>query len=370
MMPETGDLGPLGGRIRDGARLPAKQIEGETPLTFNVVIEDTQTDSQAAISAANSMIDAGVPAVVGPAASNITLQVGPQSFIPNEVVGISPSSTAPGITDLDDNGYIFRTASSDALQGPVIAQAAMDEFDESDTVSTLYLDDDYAQSLEEEFVSAFEANHEGQAVERVSFEPEQSSYATEVDTAMGVDPDFLLIVCFPRSGIQLFHDFYDNQDDESPIIVPDGLIDSEFSDDVGNPMNNVWGIVPTADGPGADAFAQLYEEEWGEEPTVFNSHAYDAAAVVMLANARAGENDGTAIRDNIREVANPPGETITVENLAEGLKMAARDEDIQYEGASSSTVFDENGDMTITPYDLVRYENGELTTLRTINFGE
>lgn len=368
LMPDTGDLGPLGGPIGDAAELPVEQLDGEVNFEFDVTRGDTQTNPEAGISEANSMVDAGIPAVVGPAASNVNLQVTRQSFIPNQVVGISPSSTAPAVTDLDDDGYIFRTAPSDALQGPVIAEVAMDEFDSPGTVSTMFLNDDYGQALEEAFVGAFEDEHGGEALERVSFEPEQTSYASQLDTAMGADPDFLWIVGFPESGVQIFRDFYDGHDDDFPIIVPDGLIDSTLPEEVGNPMNNVWGTAPAAGGPGADRFAELYENVYGREPGVFNSQAYDAAAIVILANVAAGENDGTAIRDKMAEVANPPGEVITAENLAEGIELRVEGEPIQYQGASSSCEFDGNGDMRAVSYDILRYQDGDIETLRTIDF--
>jgi len=119
LMPETGDLGSLGGPIRDGALLAAIQVnDADLNVTVNTRVEDTQTDPQAGISGANALVDAGYGAVVGPAASNVNLQVADQVFIPNGVVGISPSSTSPDVTDLDDNGYIFRTAPSRPPAGP------------------------------------------------------------------------------------------------------------------------------------------------------------------------------------------------------------------------------------------------------------
>ena len=241
----------------------------------------------------------------------------------------------------------------------------------ADTCSTLFLNDDYGQALEEEFVNAFKNEFDGEVLERVSFEPEQPSYSSVLDEAMGADPGFLWIVGFPQSGIQLFRDFYNSYDEEFPIIVPDGLIDSSLPAEVGNDMSNVWGTAPAAQGPGADTFAGLYEEEWGEGPSVFNAHAYDGAAVVVLANARAGENDGTAVRDNMREVANPGGTEITAENLAEGVEMAAAGEEIQYSGASSGVDFDDNGDMQAVSYDVLRYGgdgDNPIQTLRTIDF--
>jgi len=51
-MPETGDLGSLGGPIRDGALLAAIQVnDADLNVTVNTRVEDTQTDPQAGISA-------------------------------------------------------------------------------------------------------------------------------------------------------------------------------------------------------------------------------------------------------------------------------------------------------------------------------
>lgn len=178
LMPETGDLGPLGGPIRDGALLAATQVnDADLNVTVDTQVEDTQTDPQAGISGANSLVNAGYPIVVGPAASNVNFQVIDQVYVPNSVVGISPSSTAPDVSFVEDDGYIFRTAPSDALQGPVMAEVAMDRLGASST-GTLFLNDDYGQALEESYVDGFEARN-GTVHNRVSFEPEQPSYSAQ-----------------------------------------------------------------------------------------------------------------------------------------------------------------------------------------------
>ncbi|QWC18478.1 ABC transporter substrate-binding protein [Halorubrum sp. 2020YC2] len=179
LMPETGDLGPLGVPIRDGALLAATQVnDAGINVDVETRVEDTQTDPQAGISGANALVNAGFGAVVGPASSNVNLQVADQVFIPNGVVGISPSSTDPAVTDLDDNGYIFRTAPSDLLQGPAMADLAVGDTVGAESSGTLYLNDAYGQSLEESYVNAFE-ERDGTIDERVSFEPNQATYTSQ-----------------------------------------------------------------------------------------------------------------------------------------------------------------------------------------------
>jgi len=179
LMPETGDLGSLGGPIRDGALLAAVQVnDAGLDITVDTRVEDTQTDPQAGISGANALVDAGYSAVVGPASSNVNLQVADAVFTENAVVGISPSSTSPDVTDLDDDGYIFRTAPSDLLQGPAMAELARGDTVGAESSGTLYLNDAYGQSLEEQYVAAFEEDG-GTIGERVSFEPAQATYTSQ-----------------------------------------------------------------------------------------------------------------------------------------------------------------------------------------------
>lgn len=185
LMPETGDLGPLGAPIRDGALLAAQQInDADVNVTVDTTVEDTQTDPQAGISGAEALVNAGYPAVVGPASSNVNLQVAEQVLIPNAVVGISPSSTDPNVSDLEDDGYVFRTAPSDLLQGPAMADLARSDLVGAASSGTMYLNDAYGQSLEEQYVAAFE-DRDGEVLERVSFEPGQPSYSSQWGNVLG-----------------------------------------------------------------------------------------------------------------------------------------------------------------------------------------
>ncbi len=112
--PVTGDLGSLGAPIRDAAILPGSQLEDEgVAYEIDIREEDTETDPQAGISGAQALADAGYPSVTGAASSAVTIAVAEDIFFPNEVVGISPASTSPDITDMDGD-YLLRTAPSDA----------------------------------------------------------------------------------------------------------------------------------------------------------------------------------------------------------------------------------------------------------------
>ena len=365
LQPETGDLGELGTPIADAAELPAIQLANEgSSVTVDVMREDTQTESEAGISRAEDLVAAGYPSFTGAAASDVTIPIAESVAIPNQVPMISPASTAPGITDLDGD-YVLRTAPSDALQGAVMAELAYED-QGFETAASLHTNDAYGQALAAEFGAGFEELG-GEVLEEVPFEPEQASYTSELEQVLSEDPDFLMLVAFPVSGIQIFRDFYGDFD-EIPVMVTDGLIEDGLPDDVDNPMDNVIGTSPAAGGPEVDAFNELYEDEYGTSPGVFNAQAYDASAVQILANLRGGENDGETVSAHIRAVTDPGGEVVGPSNFADAVELAAAGEEIEYQGASSPVVFDENGDMTSVAYDIYDFGDYEITVTDTLEF--
>ena len=175
---------------------------------------------------------------------------------------------------------------------------------------------------------------------------------TSTETSSADGPDGLIVIGYPESGIQLFRDYYGAADGNEEILVSDGLRDPAMPGQVGNDMENVTGTAPAAGGPSQEAFNSLFEEEYDASPGVFTAQSYDSVAIQLLANAAAGENDGTAIRDQMRNVANPDGMEVTPDNLVAGIEAAANGENINYQGASSVTNFNEAGDPASAAYNI------------------
>ena len=113
----------------------------------------------------------------------MNVPVSQQVFIPNEIVGCSPSSTALSVTNLDDNDYIFRTAPSDLLQGRVMAQVMAERLG-VDNVSVLHVNNDYGQQLADRFAETFD----GEVYRQLAFNIGGSSYSSVIETALS-SPD-------------------------------------------------------------------------------------------------------------------------------------------------------------------------------------
>ena len=355
LQPATGDLGNLGEPIQNAGALPGIQLEDEgVEYEIEIRREDTETDPNVGIERAQALADAGFPSVTGAASSGVTIAVAEDVFIPQEVVGISPASTSPDITPMNGD-YLLRTCPTDALQGVAAADLAYNERG-LETASTFYLNNDYGQGLNDAFVDNYEGLG-GEVFEQEAFEAEQPSYDSALQTVLADDPDMLYIVGYPDSGEQIFRDFYSNFDaDDTTIMVADGMQDNSLPGDVDNEMSNVIGTAPAAIGPGRDTFDDLFEGEFGGEAGVFTAQAYDATAVHLLAQFRADELSGPAVSEQVREVANPGGEIVEPSTLADGLEMAANGDEIQYQGASSEVVFDENGDLDAATFDIFEFD--------------
>jgi len=190
---------------------------------------------------------------------------------------------------------------------------------------------------------------------------------TEGDVEGGVD--VVNVIGYPEDGNTLFRDYYSLSDGSEDVIVPDGLRDGGMQEQVGNPMDNVTGTAPAAGGPAQEAFVSLYQDTYGEDPGVFTTQSYDSAALGILANVAAGENSGSGVRDQMRNVANPGGMEVTPENFIEGVEAVASGEDVNYQGSSSDTNFNEAGDPANAAYSIWEFDGeGGTTNVETLNF--
>ncbi|MFW5973822.1 MAG: ABC transporter substrate-binding protein [Natrialbaceae archaeon] len=370
LMGVTGGLQELGPPIRDAAQLLPEQFdEADTSLEVSSQFEDTETSATTGVSGAEALDDAGYPMIAGALASAVSLQVAEDVAIPREIPMVSPASTAPSYSELDGD-WTFRTALSDSFQGELLARIAAERL-EADSVAAIAQDDDYGQSLSAAFVDAFESEHGGEGTDPVIFAQGETSYTSQLEDALADDPDVLLVVAFPEDGVRLFSDFYSDFDPDSvDVLVSDGLQDSGLPGEVGYDMSDVTGTAPIGSGPGVDFFEELYEDTYDSDPSgqPFVRQAYDAAATLVLANAAAGENDGEAVRDEIRNVTEEPGEEITPENVVEGAEMAAEGDDIQYRGVSGEVTYDENGDQADIAYEYFGFTEDGIEEIEVIEF--
>lgn len=121
--PISGTQAQYGEAFKNGAELAAKQINeagGIDGKQVKIVIEDDKGDPSEAVNVANKFSsNKDILAVVGHFNSSATLAAAPV-YNQNKIVEISPSSSAPGVTNAGD--YTFRVITTDAFQASFLAK--------------------------------------------------------------------------------------------------------------------------------------------------------------------------------------------------------------------------------------------------------
>ncbi|KKM21225.1 hypothetical protein LCGC14_1637600, partial [marine sediment metagenome] len=196
----TGGLAPYGPPIQHGAELAIEQINDADGLygwKLELLVRDSGTAPAVGRDAAAKLVEIdGVPALIGALSSGVTMAISSVT-IPNQVVLISPASTSPAITDLEDNDFVFRTVVGDAFQGVVQADLAVDLGFK--TVSIIYVNNAYGKGLALVFSANFQARG-WEVLNMVPYEEAKPSYRSEVEKVMEGNPDAINVIAYPVDG--------------------------------------------------------------------------------------------------------------------------------------------------------------------------
>jgi branched-chain amino acid transport system substrate-binding protein len=375
LVPLTGDLSQFGPPGQKAAELGVEEVSKALPdgITIDIQSQDTQTEPTAAQSAAKQLISGGASCLVGPWASSETVPVGRSVAARDQVPLISPSSTSPEITDLPDDGYVFRTAPSDALQGQVLADAIEEANGGTDgLVSIGGRNDPYGEGIVVEFQKAWEAKG-GTTSDPVLWDPELSSYNSEADQIVADSPDTFMLIDFEEPWNRIGPALSRTGDfDATTLWTADGLA---FEDGIPDsiPSDTLAGARGTrpstpADSDTAKAFDQLYKSADGPGARgTFDAQNFDAATLCGLAAVAAGSNEGPAIKDQIQAVSSPPGDQYDFTQMADAIAALQAGDDIDFEGVSGSLDLDDNGDPTVGFYETYEYDDqGKFSVTGTV----
>jgi branched-chain amino acid transport system substrate-binding protein len=373
LIPLTGPLAEFGPNFRKAADLAAGHLK-EAGLSLQLIHADDETSAIPAVAAARKLVDVDrVQAVVGAAASGVTIPVAESVTIPNKVLQITNASTSPLITVLPaDQGqdFLFRTCPSDALQGVVLGKLAVEL--RYKMAAAIYVNNPYGQGLAEQFKKSFE-NRGGKVAALVPHdEAPAPTYVAELRRATQGKPDVLAAISYPgHASIYLREAIEGNY--IKTFMFCDGTKSLEVVKAIGE--KNAEGMMGTAPGSvlsnGYNVFVAEYGKAYGEVPPLpYMTNMYDAVALVGLAMKAAqvdGVKDmtGIAVRDHLRHVANPPGEVVGpgATDLKKAIQLLEAKQKINYEGAAGSCDFDENGDV-MTAIEIWKSAAGNIVTVR------
>jgi branched-chain amino acid transport system substrate-binding protein len=356
--PLSGGLSALGTGMRNSVDLAIRQANESNAIPgwkLELVAMDDEAKPDVGANAATSLVaDDAVVGVVGTLNSGVA-----QSVIPildaAHIVQISPANTNPTLTQGADpanparvNQNYFRTATTDAIQGPVAAKFLLDEGVKK--VATVHNKGTYGQGLVEAFTKAFTEGG-GTVVAAESIDADASDYTSVVTKVKAAGPEAVYFGGEYPSGGPLSNQMKANGLNV-PLMGGDGIYDPTFIELAGAKSDGDLATsvgAPPADLPSAANFIKTYEEAKFAEPyAAYGPMSYDAANAIIeaLKVALPSATDAKSARAAIVEATNK----------------------VSFEGASGKVAFDEFGDTVTRVITVYAVTDGAWATKKVVNF--
>jgi branched-chain amino acid transport system substrate-binding protein len=353
LLPTTGNLAYLGPPEIAGVDAAVAEINaaggvlGQDVTVMHKDSGDTSTDT--ATQSATALINGCVDAIVGAASSGVSLSVIDQVTRAG-VVQISPANTAPDLSTYADDGYYFRTAPSDVLQGRVLGNLITG--DGNETVGFLTIQDPYGEGLYDNAKISIEAAG-GTVVINEEFATGTKNFSAQVDKVLAAKPDAIAVISFDEVKSILPELVKVKGFPATKVYLVDGNLSNYAEVFTDFSIEGMQGTLP-----GVVATDEIKAKFLAIDPALtdfsYAAESYDATMLVALAAIAGGAADGATIKTNLKAVSEG-GEKVT--DFATAVQMLADGVDIDFDGLSGPVTFDDNGDPTEAYVGIYKYNN-------------
>jgi len=357
--PLTGDLSALGLGIKNSVDLAAKTANKQKTVegvTFKVeALDDQGQPSVGQQNATKFVADKDVLGVVGPLNSSVGESM-QKVFDTAKLVEVSPANTNPSLTQGVDwqnkkvRAYksYFRTATTDAVQGPFAAQYV---YNDSKKKKVFVIDDKktYGAGLAGTFTEEFKKLG-GQVVGTEHINPDSKDFnavATKVKNS-GADVVYYGGE-YPQAGP------LSKQIKEAgakiPVVGGDGIYSADFiklagASGTGDLATSVG--APVEELPSAKEFVANYKAEgYKEAYEAYGGYSYDSAWAIIEAVKKVVEDNGGKLPDDARA------------------KVVDAMQNVSFDGVTGKVSFDEFGDATNKQLTVYAVENGAWKAVKS-----
>jgi branched-chain amino acid transport system substrate-binding protein len=366
LLPTTGNLAFLGPPEIAGVDAAVAEINaaggvlGKCVSVSHKDSGDTTTDT--ATQSATALINEGVDAIVGAASSGVSLSVIDQ-VTGAGVVQISPANTAPDLSTYADDGYYFRTAPSDVLQGRVLGNLITGDGNEN--VAFLTIQDPYGTGLYENSKISIEAAG-GTVVANEEFAAGTKNFSAQVDKVLAASPDAIAIISFDEVKSILPELVKVKGFAASKVYLVDGNLSNYSEVFTDFSIEGAQGTLP-----GVVATDEIKAKFLAVDPSLtdfsYAAESYDATMLVALAAIAGGAADGATIKANLKAVSEG-GEKVT--DFATAVQMLKDGKDIDFDGLSGPITFDDNGDPTEAYVGIYKFNADNTNTATKSEYGK
>ena len=301
VLPLTGHLTASGKLMKEGFDLALAEINSASPggPTFKFIIEDDTSTPEGAIDAFNRLIHgAGVSVILGPATSSATQAAFPVAQ-ENQVVAISPTSSARGLSAIGD--FVFRialTADIVVSQGIETTHAKLGY----QRVATLYDESDLFSTDRDATIREALTAMGVDIVATEVFQSADTDFSTQLMQIKALNPDIIFVSALPPAKPEIL--IQGHQLGVSAPFVVSSLTDVEVqaAGVAAEGALTFTGWLPTDDTPGNRAFVQRYSETFGRQPNAFAVSTYAALYILAEALQNAEATDAHSLRNALAAI--------------------------------------------------------------------
>ncbi len=324
----TGPISVYAGGFTFSAAAAASTLTAANDgYTFEIVEADSACDGQAAATAAQSLVDAGVVAVAGAACSGASM--GANAVLTAAGIPmVSYASTSPALSDSVAHPDFFRIVPSDAIQGD--AMADMVAASGVTNPALVHMTNAYGAGLADSFES-FWLDMGMSLCLKAGYEDTSTDFSAAVQAVMDAGCDSAVLVSYSTDGAMIIETMA-VMGAAIPVFGADGIAGESALQDYTNPAaaNGVQVTMPRAAEAGSGDFAATCAADAVCSSGIYTAEAFDA---VMMIGEAAMHDDGA--------------------DMSSHLNMVGTD----YAGASGVHNFMANGDVSGSGYDVCSFNH-------------
>jgi branched-chain amino acid transport system substrate-binding protein len=294
--PMSGSVAQYGDMVKAGALTAIEQINaagGANGNKFEAVLMDDACEPKQAVAVANKIVSQGIHYVIGHVCSGSTIPA--SDIYENEgIVMVTPSATAPQLTETKKRNFSFRTIGRDDQQGPAAAQYIINKV-KPKKVAVLHDKQSYGQGI----ASSVKKDLEAAKIPVAVFEginAGDSDYSAVITKLKSQGVDFVYFGGYhPEMGLLLRQ--AREQGVKATFMGPEGVGNKDVTAIAGPASEGMLVTLPadfSAD-PANAALVKAFADKKRDANGPFQMPAYAAVKIIGDAIAGAKSTDPTKV---------------------------------------------------------------------------
>lgn len=308
----TGSEATFGRQVDNGIKLAVEEINaagGINGKKIELITEDTQSNSQVAINAAEKLIGKDeVVALLGEVASSRSLAAGAVAQR-EKCPMLTPASTNKKVTETGD--YVYRICFIDPFQGAAIADFTANNLKLKSVAILKDQSSDYSVGLAEGFKEKF-ASLGGTIVEEQTYVGTDKDFKAQLTAIKAKNPQAIIVPGYYTS-VGLVASQARDLGITVPLIGGDGWDSPELATGAAKQalegcfFTNHYAFDDTASV--VQEFNKKYQAKFNEIPGAMSALGYDAMNIVAKVIKEGGKADRETIKAGLAKLANYSGVT-------------------------------------------------------------